>query len=77
MAEVLIDRDRCKGCELCVGACPQKVLAISRELNGRGSFFARVARPRHCIGCCMCAIACPEAAIEVRVSGTLYHYFAY
>ncbi len=77
MAQVLIDRDRCKGCELCVQACPQHVLAISPDLNRKGNFFARVARPRHCIGCRLCGIACPDAAIELQVSGTLYHYFAY
>ncbi len=77
MAQVVIDRDRCKGCELCVGACPQKVLALGRELNARGNFFARVARPRHCIGCRLCCIACPDAAMEMRVAGTVYHYFAY
>ncbi len=74
---VLIDRDRCKGCELCLHACPQEVLALSRELNARGNFFARAVDPRHCIGCRMCGIACPDTAIELRVSGTLYEYFAY
>jgi 2-oxoglutarate ferredoxin oxidoreductase subunit delta len=77
VAQVLIDRDRCKGCELCVHACPQHVLAMARELNGRGNFFVRAVDPKHCIGCRMCCIACPDVAIQMRVSATLYQYFAY
>ncbi len=77
MAQVVIDRDRCKGCDLCVQACPQKVLAIGRDLNARGNFYAKVADGRRCIGCRLCCITCPDVAIEMRVSGTLYEYFAY
>lgn len=73
---VVIDSDRCKACELCVAACPQDVLAMGKTINARGFSFARVAQPRRCIGCRLCAVACPDAAITVRVSGTLYQYFA-
>jgi 2-oxoglutarate ferredoxin oxidoreductase subunit delta len=77
VAQVVIDRDRCKGCGLCVQACPQNVLAMARELNAKANVFARVGEPRHCIGCRLCCIACPDVAIAMRVTGTLYHYFAY
>ena len=33
---VVVDAERCKGCELCVVACPMKVLALSGEVNGKG-----------------------------------------
>ena len=77
MSNIVIDRDLCKGCELCVNACPQKILAMGREINAKGYFFASVAEPKRCIGCRLCCITCPDMAIAMRVSGTMYHYFAY
>jgi 2-oxoglutarate ferredoxin oxidoreductase subunit delta len=74
---ITIDRDLCKGCELCVNACPQKILAMGKELNTKGYFFAGVAEPKRCIGCRLCCITCPDVAIAMGVSGTMYHYFAY
>jgi 2-oxoglutarate ferredoxin oxidoreductase subunit delta len=75
--QILIDRERCKGCEQCVQACPQHILALAAEINTGGYTFAQVAEPRRCIGCRTCCIACPDLAIQMRVTGTLYHYFAY
>ena len=77
MPNVKIDRDRCKGCGLCVQYCPQEVLEMSREINLKGYFFATATRPHACIGCSVCAITCPDVAIEVAVNGVHYHYFAY
>jgi len=77
VSNILIDRDLCKGCELCVNACPQKILAMGKEINAKGYFFASVAEPKRCIGCRLCCITCPDMAIAMRVSGTMYHYFAY
>jgi len=63
--KVEIDKDRCKGCELCTHACPKDVLAMSKEINNKGYFFAAVANQPVCIGCRFCAFVCPEVAIEV------------
>ena len=38
MPKVVIDVERCKGCELCVSACPPRVLAMSATLNSRGFY---------------------------------------
>jgi 2-oxoglutarate ferredoxin oxidoreductase subunit delta len=75
MPLVEIDRNRCKGCELCVLACPQSVLSMSRKINVRGYFPAEVAEPFRCIGCTMCALTCPDVAIEIRVHGAQYAFF--
>lgn len=32
---VVIDKERCKGCNLCVVACPVQVLALAGEVNGK------------------------------------------
>jgi len=64
---ITIDRNRCKGCELCVRACPKGVLAMSEEINDKGYFFASVVKQEDCIGCRFCAFSCPDVAIEVAV----------
>lgn len=62
---VAIDEDRCKGCGLCVEACPFGVLAVSSTFNRYGYNVATMAAPEKCTGCTMCAQMCPDAAIEV------------
>lgn len=77
MPSITIDKDRCKGCELCTHACPMTILAMSKKLNAKGYFFAEVADPHRCIGCRICAITCPDVAIQVHVHGVRYHLFDY
>ena len=55
----------CKGCELCVAACPQNVLALDMErLTPKGYHPAKLVK-EGCTGCNICAIVCPDAAITV------------
>jgi len=75
--QINISPDRCKGCELCVQACPQQILGMSRKINRKGYFYAEVVEQPRCIGCRLCCITCPDVAIEMAVHGTMYHYFAY
>lgn len=77
MAKIKIDKNLCKGCELCVRACPQQILEMSKELNIKGYFFATVKNQPLCIECRLCCITCPDMAIEMSVSGTFYKYFNY
>ncbi|MBZ0263781.1 4Fe-4S binding protein [bacterium] len=77
MVRVNIDTDRCKGCELCVRACPQGIIDMATEINAKGYFYARVWDQPRCIGCKLCAITCPDIAIDVSVNGVQYEYFSY
>ncbi len=55
----------CKGCELCVSACPQKVLSLDiHRLTPKGYHPVQLMKPG-CTGCGICAIVCPEAAFTV------------
>ena len=62
----VIDRERCKGCALCVGACPEKILAMSRDtFNRQGVPFAECFEESRCTACMSCAIMCPDMAIRI------------
>ena len=65
MSKVVIEKDRCKACELCVTFCPQKCLAPGDELNSSGYFAVCFTAPGGCKGCAICADMCPDMAIEV------------
>lgn len=77
MPQIVIDPEACKGCELCVHACPQGVLAMGRDMNSKGYFYAQVTAQMRCIGCRLCCIACPDVAIRMHIHGTFYRYFSY
>jgi 2-oxoglutarate ferredoxin oxidoreductase subunit delta len=63
---VEIDREKCKGCALCVGACPENILGMSRDaFNAQGVPFAQCVEPEKCTACISCGIICPDSAIVV------------
>jgi len=69
---IKIDATLCKGCGLCVEACPNKIIEIGTQRNGMGYFYAVIKKEskkrqdgKGCTGCTLCAMMCPEVAIEV------------
>ena len=67
MAKVTFDADRCKGCGLCVDACPRGIMRIAKEkINARGHFPAEITDQEKCIGCACCATMCPDCVITVE-----------
>lgn len=61
---VIIDSIVCKGCELCIEACPQDSLALSDQINKNGYRYVTLVQD-NCTGCINCALVCPDAAITV------------
>ena len=62
--DISIDIEKCKGCELCVVACPQDALALSNDINKQGYHYA-VLIEDVCTGCTSCSLVCPDAVITV------------
>ena len=67
MAKLSFKSDECKGCGLCVSACPKKVLALARDkINKKGHHPVEAAKPEDCIACAFCATMCPDCIITVE-----------
>lgn len=64
MGRIIINRDRCKACYLCMDVCPKKAIEKSDKLNKRGYYPANFNEDKGCIGCAICAKTCPDLAIE-------------
>lgn len=67
MNKVTFQTELCKGCGLCVSACPKKILRMSVEvINGKGHHPAEITDLAACIACGFCATMCPDCVITVE-----------
>ena len=67
MNRVTFEADLCKGCGLCVEACPKKIISLAAELlNKKGYHPAQIIDQDKCISCAMCATMCPDSVITVE-----------
>ncbi len=62
---IVVNTETCKGCEVCIPVCPEKVIGMSSEVNRKGFHFAYMEHPEDCTGCINCGLVCPDRAITV------------
>lgn len=68
---ITILTDRCKGCGLCIIACPVHLIEfLPNAFNIKGYQPVAVNHPEKCTGCANCAIMCPDSVISVKRSIT-------
>lgn len=66
MSRIVVDETYCKGCGLCVDACPVDIIALdTARINAKGYHPACQTEPEKCTACCSCALMCPDVAITV------------
>lgn len=67
MAKVTFNSDLCKGCSLCVAACPKQIIALAKDkINAKGHSPAEITDHSKCIACAFCATMCPDSVITVE-----------
>ena len=66
MPTIVIEEDRCKGCQLCTTVCPKDLVRMAENFNTKGYHPSKLEDPEEeCTGCTMCALMCPDVAITV------------
>lgn len=65
MSHIVIDKNRCKACYLCIEECPHRLIRISEtQTNALGANVVEFVDSEHkCLGCAKCAKRCPDLAI--------------
>lgn len=65
MAEIKIEKDKCKACMICASVCPKKLIKLNEsQKNKAGNNFVEFEdKNGECLGCALCAISCPDVAI--------------
>lgn len=63
--KIVVDAERCKGCGVCIEACPTQTISLNPQVNSKGYNYCYMSNPDSCIGCAGCAIVCPDSCIVV------------
>jgi 2-oxoglutarate ferredoxin oxidoreductase subunit delta len=66
MHKLHVNTDYCKGCAICVEACPQAAIATSASINAKGYALPEEHDMSACTGCRLCELVCPDFAIAIE-----------
>ena len=67
MKSTTIDIELCKGCGLCMDACPKKIIISDEEkINQKGYHPAALKDLDACTSCGICYVICPHVAIKIE-----------
>ncbi|MBI9032031.1 ferredoxin family protein [bacterium] len=66
MARMTVNPKYCKGCGLCIAACPKKIIRFSVNINEKGYNYAECFDQEACIACKLCYTTCPDVAITIE-----------
>lgn len=64
MDSIIVRKERCKQCGLCITHCAKKAITFSEKFNDAGYSYVTVDESV-CIKCGMCYIMCPDGVYEV------------
>jgi NAD-dependent dihydropyrimidine dehydrogenase PreA subunit len=64
---IIIEPGECKGCRLCVEACPKDCIIIGSQINVLGYQHAHFAKGG-CTACGLCYYVCPEPGAITVIS---------
>ena len=60
MPKLVVKAEHCKGCELCIIACPQQCIEIDNKVLNVLGYHPAKYTGTDCTGCGICFYACPE-----------------
>ena len=63
--DVAINTKSCKGCKLCIAACPSGCLEVKDNFNLAGYYYPEPVNMDDCTGCGACAKLCPDFCVTV------------
>ena len=67
MNKVHFNEALCKGCQLCIDACPKKILTLNtKKVNTKGYNPVTCTDMESCTACKICAIICPDSVISIE-----------
>ncbi|MSA03515.1 4Fe-4S dicluster domain-containing protein [Lactonifactor sp. BIOML-A3] len=61
---VKVEKERCKGCQYCIKACPKDAVSLSGERNSQGIEYISVDLDK-CVGCGTCYTVCPDLVFTI------------
>lgn len=62
---MIIREERCKGCGICISACPQDAITFVERTNAQGYPVTEVDLEK-CIECGICYTVCPDSVYEIE-----------